>query len=246
MKSLLKAALRRVGLYAWASRAYIWLEPRLTNSSRAVTGKNQRLVAAYLAAHDRPKLHVGCGDNHLSGWLNTELCPRREQIFLDATRPFPLPSDAFAFVYTEHMIEHIAYRDGQAMLRECLRILRPGGIVRIVTPNLGFLTTLLDATLSSASLAYVDYSFDAHHIAGPPRSGTHVFNHFMRAWGHQFIYDLGSLKRAVADAGFEEVMPCALSDSPHPELRGLAKIDRIPAPFLEMESIVVEGRKPAR
>lgn len=246
IKRILKPALKRTGLYARASKVFIWLEPRLTNSFRAITGKNQRLTAAYLASQDRPALHIGCGDNHLSPWLNTELCPRRDQIFLDATRPFPLPDNAFAFVYSEHMIEHIPYQDGQTMLRECFRILRPGGVVRIVTPNLAFLTTLLDANQTHANQAYVDYSVGAHKIAGPAPAGIHVFNNFMRGWGHQFIYDLPSLRRAVADAGFEQVTPCALSDSPHPELRGLATTNRMPAPFLEMESIAVEGRKPAR
>jgi len=244
-KPFLKAGLKRAGLYEQASSAWIRLEPRLVRVTRGITGKNERLVAHYLKGEREPKLHIGAGDNDLPGWLNTELCPRGAEVFLDATRPFPFAANTFAFIYTEHMIEHISYEGGRSMMRECHRVLRPGGVIRIVTPSMSFLGSLLDAPLTPEQAAYIRYSYEAHRIAGPAGSAVHVVNNFVRSWGHQFIYDLETLSALVATAGFVEVIPSPLLASAHPALQGLAKTDRMPEGFLEMESIVVEARKPA-
>ena len=134
------------------------IEPRLIRATRAITGKNERLVAAYLKSEREPKLHIGAGDNDLSGWLNTELCPRGSEVFLDATKPFPFAANTFAFIYSEHMIEHIPYAGAVSMMRECHRVLRPGGVIRIVTPNMAFLKSLLASPPTPEQHAYIRYS----------------------------------------------------------------------------------------
>jgi predicted SAM-dependent methyltransferase len=244
-KQLLKAGLKRAGLYEPASAAWIRLEPRLIRVTRGLTGKNERLIAAYLEGEREPRLHIGAGNNDLPGWLNTELCPRGSEVFLDATRPFPFAADTFAFIYTEHMIEHIPYEGAMSMMRECFRVLRPGGVVRIVTPNMAFLHSLLAAPLTPEQAAYIRYSYEAHRIGGPAGSAIHVVNNFVRSWGHQFIYDLETLSALVTNAGLTGVVASPLLQSAHAAFQGLAKTDRMPEGFLEMESIVVEARKPA-
>ena len=144
MKSQVKAGLKALHLYRPASQAWIALEPRLIRLVRSVTGENQRLIERYLSAHPVAKLHIGCGGNQLAGWLNTELCPRGDEVFLDATRPFPFDDHTFALIYSEHMIEHIPYGSAAHMVRECFRVLEPGGTIRLVTPNLAFLRSLLE------------------------------------------------------------------------------------------------------
>lgn len=245
MKAQLKAALQALGLYEAASRAWIATEPRLIRASRAITGRDRRLIDRHLLAH-APKLHIGCGDNELAGWLNTELCPHGEQIFLDATAPFPFANGTFAFIYSEHMIEHVPLRGARAMLAECVRVMRPGGVIRIVTPDLESLTALLAPEPSLEVSAYIRYAIDAHRIDAPAADGVAVFNHFMRAWGHQFIHTERSLRALMNQAGFCEVQRQPLNQSPHAELAGLAKVDRMPAGFLELESFVLEGRTPLR
>lgn len=244
LKPAAKKLVRSLGWYERASNAWMWTEPRLTNSVRAVTGKNGRLVRQYLEANQVRGLHIGCGGNHLDRWLNTELCPRGDEIFLDATRPFPLPAQSFNYVYSEHMIEHIPYSGAERMLRECHRVLRPGGVIRLVTPDLAFLRTLLEPPYSQQLQDYIAYSRAEHKVEGPAGSGVHVFNHFMRAWGHQFIYDQVSMFTLLADTGFINIAARTLDHSPHEALQGLALTSRMPPGFLAMESLVVEAQKP--
>ena len=245
MKAHVKTALKTLNVYRSASQAWIAVEPRLIRIARGVTGRNRRLAARYLAEQPVRKLHIGAGGNELAGWLNTELCPRGEQIFLDATKPFPFDDNVFAFIYTEHMIEHIPLDDAETMLAECFRVMAPGATIRIVTPDLEFLTTLLALPAPPELRDYIAYSIDEYRIHAHGPEGTAVFNHFVRAWGHQHIYTAASLGALMSRAGFECVQRCELNDSAHAELAGLAKTDRMPAGFLEMESFVLEGRKPA-
>lgn len=244
IKSTARSSLQSVGLYEQASRFWMWLEPRSSRLVRAATGKNGRLSSRYLAAHPSARLHIGSGDNHLAGWLNTELCPRGDEIYLDATRPFPFDANTFELIYTEHMIEHIGYADAVKMIGECYRVLRPAGTLRVVTPDLAFLRSLLDGSPHPLRADYLAF-YKRHNRLGDPFDATHLVNHFVRAWGHQFIYDRDTLLGLLRAAGFHSVDVRALNDSPVPALRGLAKLDRMPEGFLEMESLTVEGTKPS-
>lgn len=246
MNAHVKAALQAMHLYRPVSQAWIAIEPRLIRAGRAVTGRDRALIARYLADHPVPALHIGCGDNELRGWLNTELCPRGAQIFLDATRRFPFADGTFRFIYSEHMVEHVALRDAEAMLGECYRVLAPDGVIRIVTPDLAFLVSLLGAPADPRLSAYIDYSIDAHRIYSPGADGISVFNNFVRAWGHQYIHSPESLGGLLERAGFRRIERTALNTSRHAALSGLAKIDRMPPGFVEMESFVLEGTKPGQ
>jgi len=243
IKAAAKQALIGTGLYPAASRWWMWIEPRLTRSVRAVTGRNESLVRAYFATATSPRLHIGAGDNHLEGWLNTELTPRGDEIFLDATKPFPFPDRSFDLIYTEHMIEHIPHDGAERMAGECLRVLRPGGTIRVVTPDLAFLRSLLDGADHPQRAAYFEF-YKKHNRLDEPFTATHLVNHFVRAWGHQFIYDREALVGLLSHAGFSEVKVAPFNRSAVKALDGIAKVDRMPAGFVEMESLTVEGIKP--
>ena len=244
MRARIKSVLTQAGHYDRASRGWIWLEPKLIRAMRAVTGRNRRLIRSYLADHPVARLHIGCGENELPGWLNTELCPRGSQIYLDATQPFALPDTCIDVVYSEHMIEHVPWIGGRAMLRECFRVMKPGALLRIVTPNLAFLMRVVEEPLTPIHQAYIQYNLEEYQIDAPSGSAVHVVNNFVRAWGHQFIYDDATLRQLMTEAGFTSITARRLDDSAQPALAGLAKVGRMPAGFLSMESLVLEARKP--
>lgn len=245
MKTAVKQVLRHTGLYESASRRWISLSPRVTAAIRSVTGRNSRLVSGYLSHEPVPRLHIGCGGNPLRGWLNTDLDPGRDQIYLDATRAFPFADAVFDYVYSEHMIEHVSWREGRTMLRECHRVLKPRGVIRLVTPDLRRLVHLLTGPLTALDEQYLDYSVSTYGLPNGPNRAAHVVNHFMRAWGHQHIYDEPSLREQLVAAGFAAVVATSLDDSVHSYLRGIAKHDRMPAGLLASESMVLEAVKPA-
>ena len=210
-------------------------------------GRDRAIVRRYLAQSKIKKLHIGCGKNVLPGWLNMDALPLLpDALYLDATRRFSFKDEAFDFVFSEHMIEHIAYRHGLNMLAECRRVLKPSGKIRISTPDLNFLVDLNRSDKSELHEQYIRWSTRTFNN-GTVQEGNAVFviNQFVRSWGHRFIYDEKTLREAMLNAGFTNIVRCDLLESEDPALRNLENEARLPLAFLRLETLTLEGTKPA-
>ncbi|MFL6038116.1 MAG: class I SAM-dependent methyltransferase [Gaiellaceae bacterium] len=207
----------------------------LRNAVRAA--RRGRQIEQYLQTHDVRKLQLGAGDHPHPGWLNTDLHDYRrgdELVYLDVRKRFPLPDASFDLVFSEHVIEHLTYADGQHCLRECLRVLRPGGRIRIATPSLERLARLYDG--GELAERYVRWAVDTlEPETAAPLPGV-VVNNFFRSWGHRFIYDPDTLGHALAAAGFVDI-----DERPVGELeRHLPEQPELNA----YETFVLEARRP--
>jgi predicted SAM-dependent methyltransferase len=207
--------------------------------------RQQNVIERYLQTHAVRKLQLGSGENLLEGWLNSDLEPTGAMIYLDIRQSFPLADGTFAYIFSEHAIEHISYRDGIGCLKECFRVLQKGGKIRIATPNLAFLIALYRADKNDCQRRYLDWSMATFGLGlqVPPEAFT--INNFFRNWGHEFIYDCQTLTTALASAGFTNVREMEVLKSEDPVFRGLEAHGRvIPAEFNQLETIVVEAAKP--
>lgn len=201
-------------------------------------------VADYLARHRVAKLHLGCGMRRLAGWLDTDLHPRGgDVVALDATAAFPAGDGVFDYVFSEHMIEHVPYEGGLNLLSESFRVLKRGGRIRISTPDLGFLIALYAADKTPLQQAYIGWAA-GRFVASGIASDTFVINNFVREWGHLFIYDDKTLRRALAGAGFVGIEAYPINQGGAPALCGLEHDGRMPPGFLQLETMTLEGRKP--
>lgn len=82
-------------------------------------------------------LNLGCGDRFHTDWTNIDFVPRDSRVIAhDLTKGIPFPDQTFDLVYHSHVLEHFDREGGEALLRECFRVLTPGGIVRIAVPDL--------------------------------------------------------------------------------------------------------------
>lgn len=85
----------------------------------------------------RPLLNLGCGSRRHPAWTNVDLHPcGADVIAADLRRPLPFADGCFTAVYAAHVLEHLAPGAAFALVKECRRVLRPAGIVRVVVPDL--------------------------------------------------------------------------------------------------------------
>lgn len=205
---------------------------------------NQLLWENYSRDRDTIGINIGSGTALKAAFLNCDLEPQYNDVFaLDVTFPFPWDSNSFDYVFSEHMIEHISYERGNYMLKECFRILKPGGVIRIVTPSIEFLCRMFQGYLSPIEKEYVDWAQRQMTPNAPASLPSFVFNTFVRSWGHTFIYDRPTLKLTMQDAGFCQVNEQKISISGFEFLNGLEAVHRMPPGFLELESMIFEGCK---
>jgi predicted SAM-dependent methyltransferase len=211
--------------------------------------RRERQIAAYLQAHERRYLRIGSGSHTDRGWLSTDLLPVGLSIvFMDATRRFPLPSGSFDVVQCEHVIEHVPFPAGLSMLRECHRVLRTGGILRIATPDIDLVRRLLDGRDHDAAIT--DYAQWSNRRYGTTvesnMAGSRVLaaNRLMRNWGHTFLYDEVTLRGVLADAEFDEIVRVAPGESAHPALAGVDRHEQeIGRTANELETLVLEAKR---
>lgn len=216
------------------------------------TVRRSAIIRRYLGAHVTRKLQIGAGPNELPGWLNADFSPRHAStIFMDATQPFPLPSNSFDFVFSEHMIEHVPFDHGQRMLRECYRVLKPGGKIRIATPNLNRIAGLATSSPSREQQQYATWAIE-NHVPYALRSGmrddyrpAYVINNFFWGFGHYFVYDPDTLGAALMACGFVNPLSFDPGISDTAELRGLeTHAALIGEEFNRFETMVLQAGKP--
>lgn len=192
-----------------------------------VTAKYRALVTSplvinhYVRDHSLRKLQIGAGDNNLPGWLNTDYDPRRGQAYVDATKPFPFPDRFFNYVFSEHVIEHLTYEQGLAMLKECYRVLAPGGKVRIATPNLLKFVELFQDTKTDEMWRFMQRKIEYCDWPRTAPPECLMLNLELRSWGHQFVYDPRTLRDSLPRAGFRMIAEFLPGESDDPELRGV-------------------------
>lgn len=225
----------RMRIREWATTGYYrwrWLLLR------------QAVIRRYLDSKGPKKLQIGCGKNPLPGWLNTDLLAGPKVVFLDATRKLPFPDRSLDYIFSEHIFEHISYRDGSRFLEEAHRVLKPAGRIRIATPDMAFLIRLYCQPEAEISKSYIRNSIDRFVEEPKFYARAVVVNNFFSSWGHQFIYDFETLDYSLQTAGFRNTVQFKPRESVDPDLTGLESHWKIIGEeFNLLETIVVEAEK---
>jgi predicted SAM-dependent methyltransferase len=161
---------------------------------------------------DGKRLHIGAGPVQIDGWTNIDNLPYPGvHHVLDVTQG--LPFENVEFIFAEHFIEHLSYNQGLNFLRECRRALGPNGVLRLSTPNLDWVWAT------------------QYHLGQWTEEKEKVrdcfwMNKAFRAWGHQFLYNLATLRETLIEAGFGFVETASYGESRHEALRNLERHEK--------------------
>lgn len=205
---------------------------------RAVYARQHRAIRR----HTWTKLQLGCGSNFLDGWLNSDFVAGPKAIYVDATRKLPFIDASFEYAFTEHMIEHISFEHGRRFLAEIYRVLRPGGKVRVATPDMHFLARLLHDNLTATERRYIGWAVERWRL--PSSDPASVVNNFFRDWGHLYIYDERSLSGSLSYCGFRNIVRREIGESDDAALCNLESHGKvIGEEWNRLETMVLEAQK---
>jgi SAM-dependent methyltransferase len=203
------------------------------------------------------KLNLGCGPTIVDSWLNVDYylgarmvkmpffrsINRRTQFFNtdwddrvvihDLRKRFPWSDASADIIYTSHFLEHLTRCDGRNSLKECFRVLKPGGIIRVVVPDLAAIVS-----------AYVAGAFGADEFVEKLRVLYEVYTNpikerlapFLHA-PHKCMYDVKTLTGLMSDIGFIPEARCPFDSK-------IADINAVELPHRTREAVIVEATKP--
>jgi SAM-dependent methyltransferase len=165
-----------------------------------------------------------------------------EVVQMDLAKRFPWDDDSARAIYSSHMVEHLSRTQARHVLGQCLRVLVPGGVLRLVLPNLnGAVARYLDAKRAGnprAADALVEFLYMAPEqgeVSLLRRAGYRLLHR-----PHLWMYDAESLAVVLEDTGFVAVTQCDFREGACPDL---SSIETRSDDLFEGDSFYLEASK---
>jgi predicted SAM-dependent methyltransferase len=177
----------------------------------------QRRTLARLRRTQGVLVNVACGPNALAGFVNLDLFPTASGVVrFDCRRRLPFADGAVDGIRVEHFVEHLDVREELPnFLRDALRVLRAGGVLRVIVPDAGRYLH-----------AYCAHDLSEFRALGVPEpfpddlpTRMDIVNHVFHQWHeHRWAYDFDTLADRLRQAGFSRIEQTAFQQCQDPRL----------------------------
>jgi len=144
-------------------------------------------------------INLGSGHWKLEGWVNVDLdMESRPDVCANLSTGLPFRDRCADFMHSEDFIDQLTLQQARRFMRECHRILKPGGVIRILTPDVQQLAEMYLNRPEALKSLWLE------HVGVPLSYGTaaEILNLGMRFAGHTFLYDAETFARLATDCGF--------------------------------------------
>lgn len=157
------------------------------------------------------KVNIGAGSAGAKGWVNIDIhSGRNVTCVYDCRHHLPFPDNSVSMIFTEHFMEHINYtEDVPYFLDECLRVLKPGGVIRIAVPDAEkYIEAYVErdwTKLAKLSTYINKYHFD-EHFKSQYHTMMEPLNFIFRQGGHhQYAWDYENMAFVLEKYGFKDI-----------------------------------------
>jgi len=174
------------------------------------------------------RLNWGSGTAPAPGWINSDVKPGPGiEISCDIRDGLPLETGSVDYAVSVHALQELPLDDVVPALHELRRVLRPGGALRLVLPDL---EKAIDAYRRGDRTYFAVPDSDTRSLGG--KLVTHVlwYGYSRTLFTRDFVEEL------LHRAGFADVRPCACGETTTP-FPGIVELDNRPAESLYVEAI---------
>ena len=158
--------------------------------------RTEKLLKQISNKHVSLFLNLGSGPRGLEGpeWINIDgFRDKNVQYLCDFGRDLPFKENTFDGIFCEHVLEHFTNENGIKLLVECRRILKKGGVLRIVVPDgHKILSAYFNDPQKITNYKQVQFPMEA------------VNTWFYQRYEHQCIYDAAYMMGTLKKAGFND------------------------------------------
>lgn len=159
------------------------------------------------------KLHIGCGKNILSGYVNIDAFVKSIGVENWDILQLPIEDNSASEVLAEHVVEHLSFAEEERFFREMFRILRYQGKLKIEVPDMEWVLEKFVSGIDDFKDFYQIGSLD--HYFGNGRDVSHRWSLLTTAiWGnqngegqyHKNGYTKAKLAKIAQMIGFKEIV----------------------------------------
>jgi SAM-dependent methyltransferase len=217
------------------------------------------------------RIHFGCGDKVGASWLNFDTSPMLKveripiiggvlRLLAGGGAPFPrqvlfgnivngplVDEGSAVAVYASHVLEHLSLQDARSALKNTFRMLAPGGVFRLIVPDLRSRAELylrqVQAGDPDAASNFMRFSLLGQEER--PRGLVKPIRRAFSGSSHLWMWDSVSMRRELEDCGFERIRVCQFGDSKDPAFAELEDQSRFIDSTLQTPECALEAYKPA-
>ena len=226
----------RINLGSWAHAPASWIN--VEGSWNAWLSQRPRLRRLAEAARILPE------------WASETQWPPNIVVH-NLRKPLPFENEYAVAIYASHVLEHLYLVEAERLLGECFRVLRRGGRLRLVVPDLRAVVTeylgerpFADSEQKAGELSAADRMNERLGLRDRrPPAGNVAYRAYAATkdfHSHKWMYDAESLQARVEAAGFRDVRERGYLDSDIEGIRDVELRKRV----IDECGVVVEGAKP--
>jgi len=212
-------------------------------------------------------VQYGCGQSCPDGWINFDASPtlrlqrlpligrlfsRGTMVFPDAVRfgdivkGLPIADGSVQGIYASHVLEHLSYAEFGTALDHTFRLLAPGGIFRLVVPDLKIRAQKYIERLESGQAGANAWFMRAAHLGleNRPRGLAAFARRTFGRSAHLWMWDEKSLAAALDKTGFVNIRRCSFGDCQDEKFRLVEDAGRFYDAHDGVEECGMEAMKP--
>lgn len=183
-----------------------------------IDGSLNALVAGMPSPMHRLVYHLTGARQYYSEQEYCRLLKGHKFMHHDLSTGIPLKNEVADYIFSSHFLEHLFRKDADHLLRECYRVLKPGGVLRISVPDLEYALSLYSSGQTEKMIQSYFFVEDGD-------------NYYSR---HKYMYDYAMLSEQLGDIGFSDVKRCQYRQGCVPDIELL---DNRPEESLFVEAV---------